>query len=196
MLVHSGEKPYVCSFADCGKRFSLDFNLRTHIRSIHSGEKPYICNICNKNFSQSANLRVHYTLHMRNNNENTIDTNIPLTTSSSSIYSSHNNNKVLTLDETQQSTSLQWQDNKRTNFQSLSSKKDQTIMPKSRVSVKTNNKLNEFEINNLKNCHSYVVIDNDENFHNINENTCSSLLNSNETVYNDLGNIFNNNNNI
>lgn len=57
LLVHSGEKPYVCNFADCGKRFyliclkiyfrfSLDFNLRTHIRSIHTGEKPFICTVC------------------------------------------------------------------------------------------------------------------------------------------------------
>uniref|UniRef100_A0A915D441 C2H2-type domain-containing protein n=1 Tax=Ditylenchus dipsaci TaxID=166011 RepID=A0A915D441_9BILA len=49
LLVHSGEKPYICNFSDCGKRFSLDFNLRTHIRSIHTGEKPYVCTICNKN---------------------------------------------------------------------------------------------------------------------------------------------------
>lgn len=59
LLVHSGEKPYVCSFADCGKRFnfkkcflkffcrfSLDFNLRTHVRSIHTGEKPFVCSVC------------------------------------------------------------------------------------------------------------------------------------------------------
>ncbi|KAI1732908.1 zinc-finger double domain-containing protein [Ditylenchus destructor] len=66
LLVHSGEKPYVCTFSGCGKRFSLDFNLRTHIRTIHTGEKPYACSICNKCFSQSANLRVHFLLHKKN----------------------------------------------------------------------------------------------------------------------------------
>ncbi|KAI1726443.1 zinc-finger double domain-containing protein [Ditylenchus destructor] len=66
LLVHSGEKPYVCTFSGCGKRFSLDFNLRTHIRTIHTGDKPYACSICNKCFSQSANLRVHFLLHKKN----------------------------------------------------------------------------------------------------------------------------------
>ena len=27
-LVHTGEKPFQCTFDGCGKRFSLDFNLR------------------------------------------------------------------------------------------------------------------------------------------------------------------------
>ena len=48
----------------CNKKFSLDFNLRTHMR-IHSGEKPYACVYpgCFKRFSQSSNLSAHEKTH-------------------------------------------------------------------------------------------------------------------------------------
>ena len=65
-LVHTGEKPYQCTFEGCGKRFSLDFNLRTHVR-IHTGDRPYVCPFdnCNKRFAQSTNLKSHCLTHAR-----------------------------------------------------------------------------------------------------------------------------------
>lgn len=65
-LVHTGEKPFQCSFDGCGKRFSLDFNLRTHVR-IHTGDRPYHCpfDFCSKRFAQSTNLKAHILTHAK-----------------------------------------------------------------------------------------------------------------------------------
>ncbi|KAM5264327.1 zinc finger protein 42 homolog [Ctenodactylus gundi] len=63
-LVHTGERPYQCTFQGCGKRFALDFNLRTHVR-IHTGEKRFACPFegCKKKFIQSTNLKSHILSH-------------------------------------------------------------------------------------------------------------------------------------
>ena len=64
MRRHTGEKPYVCKYENCGKRFAVLNTLTVHERSVHTGFKPYKCSFSNScNYSSSDRCKL--VSHMR-----------------------------------------------------------------------------------------------------------------------------------
>merc|ERR1712228_201878 len=59
---HTGEKPFVCSYGDCKKRFARKDDLNRHIRA-HLGIKNHKCSYCSKAFVQKCHLTEHIRTH-------------------------------------------------------------------------------------------------------------------------------------
>ncbi|WP_223557329.1 RHS repeat-associated core domain-containing protein [Pseudomonas sp. BF-R-01] len=62
--MHTGEKPYLCSWGDCGGKFSSKGILREHMR-IHTNERRYACKKvgCTEKFTQYSSLTKHKKTH-------------------------------------------------------------------------------------------------------------------------------------
>jgi len=52
---------YACE--QCDRSFSVQSNLRRHIRTVHSDNRPYLCQVCGKTFNQNCNLKRHLRIH-------------------------------------------------------------------------------------------------------------------------------------
>ena len=59
---HTGERPFVCNWLFCGKRFTRSDELQRHLRT-HTGEKRFACPVCNKRFMRSDHLSKHVKTH-------------------------------------------------------------------------------------------------------------------------------------
>jgi hypothetical protein len=60
--IHTGERPFECPVAGCGKSFSVKCNLTTHER-LHSDERPFACTSCDKTFKLKHHLTKHVMSH-------------------------------------------------------------------------------------------------------------------------------------
>lgn len=59
--LHTGEKPYKCPVESCGKTFTQNTTLKTHMAALHIG-KAVKCDACDKTFTRASYLTAHKRL--------------------------------------------------------------------------------------------------------------------------------------
>lgn len=61
---HAGEKPYICPYEGCSKRYSNSSDRFKHTRT-HYVDKPYYCKMpgCHKRYTDPSSLRKHIKAH-------------------------------------------------------------------------------------------------------------------------------------
>eukprot|EP00056_Hartaetosiga_gracilis_P006813 m.101073 g.101073 ORF g.101073 m.101073 type:complete len:567 (-) comp12566_c0_seq2:220-1920(-) len=62
MLSHSDERPYVCTHSGCRWAFARADELKRHMRS-HTNVRPYACDLCDMRFRRSDHLNAHKKTH-------------------------------------------------------------------------------------------------------------------------------------
>ena len=62
VVLFVGEKPFICSFDYCQKKFARSDELSRHKRT-HTGEKKFVCPVCDRRFMRSDHLSKHIKRH-------------------------------------------------------------------------------------------------------------------------------------
>jgi len=67
----TGEKPFVCQFSGCDRRFANSSDRKKHSH-VHTSDKPFYCRIdgCDKSYTHPSSLRKHIKMH-RSANDST-----------------------------------------------------------------------------------------------------------------------------
>lgn len=58
LLIHTGEKSWICEYEGCGKAFLRRDKLQQH-KKLHSTEDHYTCPYCNSGFKYKSWLDTH-----------------------------------------------------------------------------------------------------------------------------------------
>uniref|UniRef100_A0A3Q2XD74 C2H2-type domain-containing protein n=1 Tax=Hippocampus comes TaxID=109280 RepID=A0A3Q2XD74_HIPCM len=59
---HSGDRPFVCNWLFCGKRFTRSDELQRHLQT-HTGTKKFSCALCPRVFMRNDHLAKHMRTH-------------------------------------------------------------------------------------------------------------------------------------
>lgn len=62
ILLIAGEKPFVCNWEKCDRKFARSDELSRHKRA-HTGEKRFMCPQCDRGFIRSDHLSKHISRH-------------------------------------------------------------------------------------------------------------------------------------
>jgi len=59
-----GEKPFVCQFSGCDRRFANSSDRKKHSH-VHTSDKPFYCRVdgCDKSYTHPSSLRKHIKMH-------------------------------------------------------------------------------------------------------------------------------------
>lgn len=62
-LIHTGERPFKCTVADCDRYFRSTSEVKKHVLMRHTTERPYKCDVCGKGFIKMCYLNAHAKIH-------------------------------------------------------------------------------------------------------------------------------------
>lgn len=62
-LIHTGERPFKCTTAECDKTFRSMGEVKRHILFHHTKERPFRCDVCGRGFVRSNDLTAHSRIH-------------------------------------------------------------------------------------------------------------------------------------